>query len=107
MSVKEALSQKYGDILVDQLQEQYGGENRVINESDLKPEWNELRCYLHMHCHSRSMLEVLQLLAMSTTIHCSFPNFSKLAEVCLTLPIHTADCEGFLHNAKSQEPLTW
>ena len=92
-SVEEAVSQKYGDTKVDQIQQQYGGENGVINGSTLKPEWNELRCYVCMHCRSLSMLEILQLLTKNTTLHFSFPNFSKLAEVCLTLPIHTADCE--------------
>ena len=61
-SVEEAVSQKYGDTQVDHIQQQYGGENGVINGSTLKPEWNELRCYLCMHCRSLSMLEILQLL---------------------------------------------
>ena len=105
LSLEEAVSQKYGDTLVDQLQEQYGGENGVINESTIKPEWNGLRCYLYMHCHSHSMLEMLQLLTTNTTLHSSFPNFSKLAEVCLTLPIHTADCErafSTMHRVKTR-----
>ena len=93
MTATNAVSQKYGDTQVDPIQQQYGGENGVINGSTLKPEWNRLRCYLCMHCRSLSMLEILQLLATNTTLHSYFLNFSKLAEVCLALPIHTAECE--------------
>ena len=38
-SLEETVSQKYGETQVDQLQEQYG-ENGIINESTLRPEWN-------------------------------------------------------------------
>ena len=88
-SLEEAVSQKYGDThaQVDQIQQQYGGENGVIA---LKPEWYQLRCYLCMHCRSHSMLEILQLLATNTTLHTSFPNFCKLAESLCQFTLPTA-----------------
>ena len=91
-TLEEALTQKYGDAEVDILQKQYG-KGEFVDEVTFKHEWNELRCYLSMHCRSLLMLDVLQLLAKSELLCISYPNFAKLAEVCLTLPIHTADCE--------------
>ena len=46
-----------------------------------------------MHCHTLSVTEVLHLLTTDTTLSLAYPNFVKLAQVCLTLPISTADCE--------------
>jgi hypothetical protein len=91
-SLEEAVTLKYGDGQVDLLQLQYGGECGVVDEGSIKYEWNELRCYLSMHCRSLSML-LIQILTTNTTLQSSYLNVSKLAEICLTLPIHTADCE--------------
>ena len=36
---------------------------------------------------------MLKLLTIDSTLELTYPNFVKLAQVCLTLPISTADCE--------------
>ena len=48
---------------------------------------------LCMHCRNLSMADVLKMLTTDTTLLLIYPNFVKLAQVCLTLPISTADCE--------------
>ena len=46
-----------------------------------------------MHCRNLSMADVLKMLTTDTTFPLVYPYFVKLAQVCLTLPISTADCE--------------
>ena len=50
-----------GDGQVDLLKLQYGAESGVVGEGSIEHEWNELRCYLSMHCRSLSMLQVIQI----------------------------------------------
>ena len=68
-------------------------ETAIVNSENFKSEWFELRLYLSMHCRSLSVTEVLNLLTTGTTLSLAYPNFVKLAQVCLTLPISMADCE--------------
>ena len=37
--------------------------------------------------------QVLKLVAGNATVRALYPNLSKLAKVCLILPVSTADCE--------------
>ena len=93
-SSEEAVTQKYSEAHVDTLEKHYGqGGGTLVDSVTIKGEWFELKLYLCMHCRTPSMAEVLNLLTMDTTLSITYPNFVKLAEVCLTLPISTADCE--------------
>ena len=91
---EEIVSQKYGEAHVDTLEKHYGnGDGAIVNTGNIKSECCELRLYLSMHCRVLSMAEVLWLLTTDTTLSLAYSNFVKLAQVCLTLPISTADCE--------------
>ena len=91
---EEIVSQNYGEVHVNTLEKHYGnGDSAIVNSDSFKSEWFELRLYLSMHCHTLSVTEVLHLLTTDTTLSLAYPNFVKLAQVCLTLPISTADCE--------------
>ena len=93
-SQEEIVSQKYGEAHVDTLEKHYGrGDGAIIDSVTIKGEWFELRLYLSMHCRALSMAEVLKLLTTDSTLELTYPNFVKLAQVCLTLPISTADCK--------------
>ena len=51
------------------------------------------------------MAEVLKLLTIDSTLELTYPNFVKLSQVCLTLPISTADCEkafSTMHRIKTR-----
>ena len=104
-SQEEIMSQKYGEAHVDTLEKHYGrGDGTIVNSVSIKGEWFELRLYLSMHCRTLSMAEVLKLLVTDTTLSLTYPNFVKLAQVCLTLPVSTADCErafSTMHRIKS------
>ena len=87
-------SQKYGETHVDTLEMYYGrGDRAIVNSVTIKGEWFELRLYLSMHCSTLLMAEVLMLLTADSTLGLTYPNFVKLAQVYLTLPISTADCK--------------
>ena len=82
----------YGNNHVKSLEKQYGqGDHAIVD--DLKAEWSDLRLYLCMHCRNLSMADVLKMLTTDTTLLLIYPNFVKLAQVSLTLPINTTDCE--------------
>ena len=92
-TAEEAVSLGYGDSHVQTLEKQYGQGDHAIVVDDLKAEWSDLRLYLCVHCHNLSMADVLKMLTTDTALLLAYPNFVKLAQVCLTLPISTADCE--------------
>lgn len=92
-TAEEAVSLGYGDNHVETLKKQYGQGDHAIVVDDLKAEWSDLQLYLCMHCRNLSMADVLKMLTTDTTLLLIYPNFVKLAQVCLTLPISTADCE--------------
>ena len=88
------MSLRYGEPAVQTLEQQYCcGDVVSVNASSMKAEWQELNIYLCGYCRSKSMADILQLLIHNSTLQASYPNFSKLAHICQTLPIHTADCE--------------
>ena len=93
-SVEDVVSLRYGQPAVQTLEQQYCcGDVVSVTASSIKAEWQELRIYLCGYCRSKSMADILQLLIHNPTLQASYPNFSKLAHICQTLPIHTADCE--------------
>ena len=83
---------------MEELREKYGvGESPIISCEDLKSEWLDFRIYMFSNCGKMSMKGVLTSLAtQNNTTSIVYPNLSKLAQICLVLPIGTADCErGF------------
>ena len=47
-------------------------------------------------CKDRSMQAVMSKLATNATMHQMYPELSKLAQICLIIPVSTGDCErGF------------
>jgi hypothetical protein len=92
-TAEEAVSLSYGENQVEILEKQYGQGDHAVVDDALKAEWSDLRLYLFMHCRTLSMADVLKMLTTNITFPLVYPNFVKLAQVCLTLPICTADCE--------------
>ncbi len=92
---EEAMDSKYGESQVEELQKHYGNENSPFIDSDkLMAEWSDLRTYMILHYLSKPMKEVLQMLSKTgSALSTIYPNFSKLAQVCLCIPLSTADCE--------------
>ena len=91
-------SEKYGETQVEKLGEKYGlGDSPIILCDDLKLEWLDFRIYMLSNYSKMLMKDVLTSLAtQGSTISTAYPNLSKLAQICLVLPISTADCErGF------------
>ena len=91
-TAEEAISLRYGENHVETLEKQYGQGDHAIVTDDLKAEWSDLRLYLCIHCRNLSMGNVLKMLT-TDTFPLVYTNFVKLAQVCLILPISTADCE--------------
>ena len=70
------------------------GDTPIVDSDELSTEWFDLRIYLINNCSTLSIKDVLILFAKSnTTISTVYPNFCKLAQLFLTLPVSTADCE--------------
>ena len=94
---EEAVHSKYGETNVQELGRHYGqlqGDSPLIDSEQLMEEWSDLSVYMSLHCSSKTMKEMLQILAKhGSTLSTVYPNFTKLAQVCMTLPISTADCE--------------
>ena len=91
-TVEEAAESHYGEENVRKLGDHYGVGD--ISSEELSSEWVDLRVYLILNCSNLSMKDILCLLAKKeTTISSVYPNFSKLSQIFLTLPISTADCE--------------
>ena len=86
---------KYGEQEVQEIGKHYGSrDSHFITSSDLVLEWPELRTYMILNCATITMNEMLKSLADSeNVISTLFPNFSKIAQVCLLLPLSTAECE--------------
>ena len=97
-TVEDMCSEKYGETQVEKLGEKYGlGDSPIISCDDLKLEWLDFRIYMLSNYSKMLMKDVLTSLAtQGSTISTAYPNLSKLAQICLVLPISTADCErGF------------
>ena len=86
---------QYGEKEMRKLGEHYGiGESPPINCDDLLTEWFDLRVYMILNCRSKSMREMLPLLAKPDgSLSIAYPNTSKLAQIGLLLPISTTNCE--------------
>ena len=77
-------------ILIDH----YGqGDTPLVEENALRVEWEQFRVLLGSTYKDMSHNQVLKLMAGNATVKVLYPNLSKLAKICLILPVSTADCE--------------
>ena len=86
---EEAAQNHYGEESVQKLGEHYGsGDTPIVDSDELSTEWFDLRIYLINNCSTLSIKDVLTLLAKSDTIISTvYPNFCKLSQIFLTLPV--------------------
>lgn len=94
-TAEKAREDNYGENCIQLLGNHYGmGEAPIINKDELLGEWHSLRVYMINECRSKSLKEMLKILAKQTsTLALAHPNIAILAQVCITLPITTCDCE--------------
>ena len=95
LTPEEAMEKQYGEKEICELGEHYGvGDSPPINCDELLTEWFDLRVYMILNCRSKSMSEMLSLLAKpGGNLSVAYPNAKLLAQIGLLLPIATADCE--------------
>ena len=95
LTSEEAMVKQYGEKEIRELGEHYGiGDSPPINCDALLTEWFDMRVYMILNCQSKSMREMLPLLAKPDgSLSIAYPNTSKLAQIGLLLPISTVDCE--------------
>jgi hypothetical protein len=87
-TVENMCKEKYGEAEVEELGEKYGvGESPIVSSDDLKSEWLDFRIYMLSNCGKISMKGVLTSLATQNTTSTVYPDLSKLAQICLVLPI--------------------
>ena len=101
------MKHKYGEKEVHKLGMFYGvGDTPLVDTEVLKVEWYDLRIYMILNYQNKTMKDVLSTLLDSTSVLSTlYPNFCKLAQVCLLLPLNTADCErafSTMHRVKSR-----
>ena len=94
-TAEEAVEIRYGEKEVQKLGQQYGiGDQPFIHSEELMLEWSDLRTYMILNCASKTMIEMLEMLSdHGSALSTVYPNFNKLAQVCLLLPLNTAGCE--------------
>ena len=88
------MEHKYGEKAVEELRKFYRmGDTPLVDSKILNVEWCGLRTYMILNYQSKTMKEVLISLSDNKSVLSTvYPNFCKLAQVCL-LPRNTADCE--------------
>ena len=89
------MEHEYGEKAVEELGKFYGiGDTPLVDSEMLNVEWCDLRTYMILNYRNKTMKEVLIALSDNESVLSTvYPNFCKLAQVCLLLPLNTADCE--------------
>ena len=64
-----------------------------IEEDAVKAEWELFKVLLSTTYASLPHYKVMKLLVANQTLGSLYPNHCKLAQICLILPVNTADCE--------------
>ena len=67
-----------------------------IEEDAVKAEWELFKVLLSTTYASLPQYKVMKLLVANQTLGSLYPNLCKLAQICLILPVTTADCERAL-----------
>ena len=95
-TAEEAAQSHYGEESVQKLGEHYGsGDTPIVDKEELSTEWFDPIIYLISNCSTMSMKDVLALLVKSDTkISTIYPNFCKLSQIFLTLPVSTEIARG-------------
>ena len=88
-TAEEAGEIRYGEKEVQNLGQQYGiGDQPFIHSEELMLEWSDLRIYMILNCASKTTIEMLEMLSdHGSALSTVYPNFNKLAQVCLLLPL--------------------
>ena len=77
----------------------------IISSSDLPTEWKTFRRYITNQIRE-DIKEQLKELSTNSMVQTMFPNFSILANACLTIPVGTASVErSFSHMKKVKSRL--
>ena len=89
------------------LLQQYGEHDPPLVEEDaLRAEWELFKVLLSISYASLSHYQVMKLAAGNKTLRLLYPQLCKLAQICLILPLSTADCErGFSVMKRVKTPL--
>ena len=67
-----------------------------LDPQALTLDWQSFRVYMMQSCREMTMKQVLCTLATSSSLGSAYPQLLKLAQICLVVPVSTADCErGF------------
>ena len=64
-----------------------------IEEDAVKAEWELFKVLLSTTYASLPQYKLMRLLVANQTLGSLYPNLCKLAQICLILPVSTADCE--------------
>ena len=98
----KAIESYYGNDKVDILSKHFVS----LDPHALRMDWTNFRTYMIQCCEHMSMQAVLSKLATNSTMHQMYPQLSKLAQICLIIPVSTADCErGFSAMARVKTKL--
>ena len=89
------MEHKHGEKPVEEFSKFYGvGDTPLIDSEILNVEWCDLRTNMILNYQNKTLKEVLMPpLDNKSVLSTVYPNFCKLAQVCLFLPLNTADCE--------------
>ena len=89
------MEHKYEEKEAHELSLFYGdGDTPLVHTEFLKVELCDLTTYTILNYQNKTMNEVSGAFSDNTSaLSTLYPNFCKLAQVCLLLPLNTADCE--------------
>ena len=92
-SFDEVIESNYG---IDKVSDTLGKHFGSLDHQVLRMDWTNFRVYMMQCCRDMSMKAVLLKLATNSTLQQMYPLLHKLAQICLIIPVSTADCEqGF------------
>ena len=101
-SFEEANISNYGGDKIDILSRHFVS----LDGQALVMDWTNFRTYMMQCCRNMCMQEVMTRLSTNPTLHQMYPELSKLAQICLVIPVSTADCErGFSAMARVKTKL--
>ena len=67
-----------------------------LDHQALTLDWHSFRVYMMQNCREMTMKQVFCTLTTSASLGSAYPQLLKVAQICLVVPVSTADCErGF------------
>ena len=97
-SFDKAIESYYGKDKVDILSKYFVS----LDPHALRIYWTNFRTYMIQCREHMSMQAVLSKLATNSTMHQMYPQLSKLTQICIIIPVRTADCERGLVSAMAR-----